>query len=164
MNQLTASWDNFWQARSAQEQKILSIGFVFVIAALLYGVLLGPAISGRAKVEKQIPALTLQAAQLREMAKEAQALAGKSGPPPAPLNQEMINAALTQRAMTAASITMLGEQVKLQLSNVQFASVINLLDDMQKNARVTVFDANITSLPEAGKVNAVLTLRQQKGE
>lgn len=164
MDQFKAIWENFWQARNSQEQKILSIGFVFVLIAFVYGVLLNPALEGRAKNEKQISALTLQAAQLRELAKEAQALAGKSGPPPAPMNVEMITSALAQRGLTAASTTTIGDQLKLQLNNVAFSGVMAVLDDLQKNARVTVFDATITSLPEAGKANATLTLRQQKVE
>ncbi|MBI3231192.1 MAG: type II secretion system protein M [Burkholderiales bacterium] len=164
MDKLKASWENFWQARTAQEQKVLTIGGIFVAIALIYSVLLGPALEGRVRVEKQMKVLTQQVAQLRELAKEAQALAGRNGPPPAPMNQEMINTALSQRGMKADSVTVVGDQVKLQLSNVQFSGVLGMLDDMQKNARVTVFDANITSLPEAGKINAALTLRQQKSE
>jgi len=164
MDKLKANWEIFWQARSEQEQKILTIGGIFVALAFIYSVLINPALEGRVKVEKQMKVLTQQVAQLRELAKEAQALAGKSGPPPAPMNQEMLNAALSQHSKKADSMTVVGDQLKVQLSNAPFSQVLALLDELQKNARITVFESNITSLPEAGKVNASLTLRQQRTE
>ena len=54
--------------------------------------------------------------------------------------------------------------VRVQLAAVPFAGVIDWLDEMQRTASLSTIEANVVALPEAGQVNATLTLRQQKSE
>ena len=64
-------FDAFWSARNARERKLLGIGSLVVIGGLFYGLLLDPAVSGRAQMQKQLPALREQAAERHWRAKLA---------------------------------------------------------------------------------------------
>lgn len=161
LDNLQSSWNSFWQERSEQEQKILSLGAGVAGLALIYLLLLDPAISGRAQLQKELPKLQEQAALMASLLGEAQALAGRVAAPIAPMNKEMIEASLGQRGLKAQTIGMVGDQMKLQLNDVAFSNLMTWLDEMQKNSHISTLDANIVSQPVAGMVNATLTLRQQ---
>jgi general secretion pathway protein M len=63
-----------WLARTEQERRFLAIGGAVVLAALLYLLLVDPAIEGRAQLRRQLPQLRQQAAELQAMAQEAATL------------------------------------------------------------------------------------------
>ncbi|MDB5962049.1 MAG: ral secretion pathway protein GspM, partial [Massilia sp.] len=60
-----------WIARTEQERKFLVIGAGVVVGALVYLLFISPAVTGRAQLEKSLPQLRQDAAQLRSMALEA---------------------------------------------------------------------------------------------
>ena len=64
MNKALEQWrakvDAFWQARNAQERRTLSIGGAVLGAALFYALLIGPAMDGRSKLQKDLPQLHQQ--------------------------------------------------------------------------------------------------------
>lgn len=150
----------YWLARTDQERKFLAVGGAVVLVALVYALLLAPAVEGRDSLRASLPALRQQAAQLQTLAAEAQALAANPAPPAAPMTAEALNASMAQRGLKAGSLTMTGEYAKLQFNGVSFANLVAWLDAQRRENRVQVHDASFTALPALGQVDATLTLRQ----
>jgi general secretion pathway protein M len=150
-----------WLARTEQERRFLAIGGGVVLLALLYLILVDPAVEGRAQLRRSLPQMRQQAAELQAMAQEAGRLA--AAPVAPPLTRETVNTSLSGRGLTPQSLSMTGEYIKLQLNNVSFANLATWLDEQRRANRVLVQDAVVTALPVAGQVDATLTLRQNTG-
>jgi len=150
----------YWIARSEQERKFLAVGAAVVLLALLYLVLLAPALEGREQLRRSLPELRQQAAQLQTLAGEAQALAAQPAIEVAPLTRDALASTMTARGLDPASLTITGEFARVQLNNVSFANVIAWLDAQRRDSRLTVQDAQFKGLPALGQVDATLTLRQ----
>lgn len=153
----------YWIARTDQERKFLTIGGIVVVLAIVYSVLIDPALTGRAELQRSLPALRQQAAQLQTLAAEAQALAGQPAPSVTPMTREGLSSSMTQRGLTAASLTMTGEYAKIQFNGVSFANLMSWLDAQRRENRVLVQDAAFTAQTALGQVDATLTLRQSSG-
>lgn len=152
-----------WLGRTEQERRFLAVGGAVVLLALLYLVLVAPAMEGRAQLRRTLPQLRVQAAELQAMAQEAASLAHAPATQVAPLTRETVSTSLSGRGLTPQSLSMTGEYIKLQLTNVSFANLAAWLDEQRRANRVLVQDAVVTALPVAGQVDANLTLRQNTG-
>ena len=155
--------NTLWLARTEQERRFLAIGGGVVLLALLYLLLVDPAVEGRAQLRRQLPQLRQQAAELQAMAQEASNLARAPAAQVAPLTRETVSTSLTGRGLNPQSLSITGEYIKLQLNNVPFAGLAAWLDEQRRGNRVQVQDATVTALPTAGQVDASLTLRQNTG-
>lgn len=153
----------YWLARTAQERKFLAAGGAVVVLALLYLVLLDPALTGRDQLRRSLPELRQQAAQLQALAGEARSVSGQQAPPPAPLTREALAASMTARGLDPASLSLSGEYAKIQLNGVSFANLVAWLDTQRQESRLLVQDAQFTAQEAPGQVNATLTLRQSSG-
>jgi general secretion pathway protein M len=158
------SFSTFWAARDARERKMLSAMFVVVLVGVVYGLLINPALSGRDQLNKDLPVLRQQAAQLQSMAREVTGLASQNRPPVAPMAREGLESTLAAKGLKAENLAVSGEIAKVQLSTVSFSALLQWLDEIQKSALVSVVDANIVALPQPDSVNATLTLRQTRNE
>lgn len=155
----------FWSARNERERKQLLLAAVVIVLALIYVLLIEPAYVGRQQLKKNLPTMRQQAIELQAMSMQASTLARETPPPPPPLTKEAIEAALSRAGLKAQNVAMAGTDLaKVQLSSVSFAGMVAWLDEMQKTAKVTVTDANITAQGQTDIVNANLTLQQQKSE
>lgn len=164
MNELKQALLTFWSERNQRERTMLIIAIAVVVAALLYLLLINPAISGRRDLQKRLPALRQQAAELQAMAKETATLSSKTPPPAAAVTKESLEASLTRRGLKPQSVSLTGDLAKIQLSAASFANITAWLNEMQQTARLTVVEANVEALQQSDTVNATMTLRQQKGE
>ncbi|HZV66768.1 MAG TPA: type II secretion system protein GspM [Telluria sp.] len=153
----------YWLARTEQERKYLSAGGAVLLLALLYALFIDPALSGRAALQKDLPQLNQQAAQLRAMALEAGELARQPVPQVVPMTREMLTASLAARSITPKELSMTGDYAKLQLTGVAFANLVAWLDGERREHRILVQDAAITADATPGQVDAALTLRQNTG-
>lgn len=152
-----------WMARTEQERKFLGIGGAVVALALVYSVLVDPALSGIAKLSKSLPKQRQDVAQLQALALEAGELARQPVLQPTPMSREGLSAGLVARGMTPASLSMTGEYAKLQFTGVSFANLVSWLDAQRREHRIAVQDLVVTAQTPAGNVDAVLTLRQDLG-
>lgn len=150
----------FWNARTEQERKLLGIGGAVVGLALFYVLLVDPALSGRAKLNKELPELRQQAAELQALAVEAAALNGQPSVPPAPMSRESINTGLQLRGLTAQNVMVTGEYAKLEFKGVAFAGLVTWLDAMRRENQLTVQETTVTAQSAAGMVDAAVTLHQ----
>jgi general secretion pathway protein M len=165
LTEVTQPLSAFWSARNAREQTLLSVAMIVIVFGLVYLLLIDPALSGRAQLSKNLPVLRQQVAELQAMSKEASGLAAKGAAPVAPISRDSLEASLVRKGMKPQNIALTGDDVvRVQLAAVPFAGVIDWLDEMQRTAALSTVEANVVALPEAGQVNATLTLRQQKSE
>ena len=163
-NRLRDTGAAFWSDRSVRERKQLLLMAVIVVASLLYLVLVGPALSGRAQLRKSLPELRQKSADMQQLVSEAAMLSATVMPPPPLLSKDTMDAALGRHGLRAQSIVVTDDVVRVQLNAASFAALIDWVAEVQKSARLSVIDAGIVALPAADSVNATLTLRQQKSE
>lgn len=164
LSELTKPLSTFWSARNARERMLLAAAMVVIALGVIYLLLIDPALAGREQLSKNLPVLRQQVAQLQAMTKEAGGLSANATPSAAPLSRESLEAALTSKGLKPQNVALTGDIVRVQLTSVPFAGVVDWLDGMQKTALLSVVEANIVAQPEPGLVNATLTLRQQKSE
>lgn len=164
LEQWRAKADAFWQARNPQERRTLSIGGAVLGAALFYAVLIGPALDGRSKLQKDLPQLHQQAAEMQALALEASALKNQAAALPPPMSRDSLNASLASQGLTAQSVSVTGEYARLQLNGVPFPALLAWLDAQRHAARITVQEASVTAQSAPGMVDATLTLRQGGGQ
>ncbi len=153
----------FWQARSEQERKIMGLGGAAVLLALLYSIFIDPALSGRTRLNKELPILRQEAATIEGLASEASELKKHAPVPVPPMTRDSLTAALKARGLTPQSLNLTGEYAKLQFNEVPFSGLMTWLDAMRHENRIGVQDANIVAKPTAGLVDATLTLHQSGG-
>lgn len=163
LNHFKAASSVFWDARSAQERTLLTIGAMLVLLALVYSVLIAPAVGGRAQLQKDLPLLRQQAAELQSLAQQAVALSGQAPSQVSAMSRGSLTSSLAVRGLTAQSVGMTGDVAKLQFSGVPFAKLINWLDALRRENRIAVQDASIVAQPGAGLVDATVTLHQSAG-
>lgn len=153
-------WASFWQARNQRERRILVLALGVAIFALVYGLLLDPALSGRARLQQELPQLRQQVAQMQAMVREAAALP-QASTAIEPLSGPGLEAGLARKGLKSQNLAISGEIVRLQLEGVTFAALLDWLDEAQKTSLLAVSEANILVQAQPGIVNATLTLRQQ---
>jgi len=164
LDQSKQSFSEFLAARDAREQTMLAVAALAVTFGLAYALLIDPALAGRSQLNKNLPVLRQQVAQMQALSKETAALSGKSAAPLITMSKENIDAALARNGLKPQSVMLTGDYVKVQFAAVSFAGTLNWLDDIQKNALISVVDANIVALAQPDMVNATLTLRQPRNE
>jgi general secretion pathway protein M len=164
LDQSRQSLSAFWAVRNARERAILAAGTLAVTFGMVYALLIDPALAGRTQLNKSLPVLRQQVAQMQALSKEAATLSGKSASPSIAMSKENIEAALVRNGLKAQSVMQTGDFAKVQLTTVSFAGTLNWLDDMQRSALISVVDANIVALDQPDMVNATFTLRQQRNE
>lgn len=155
---------SFWQARTAQERQVIRVVAVLLLGMAVYLLAFDPALKGRTQLNKDLPVLRLEAAEMKGLAKQASEFSAKAGAVLPPMTAEGISNLLNQRGMRPQSVTLTGDFAKVVLADVPFAALMSWLAEIQKTSRISVAEANIVGLPAAGSVNANLTLRQQKSE
>ena len=161
--QYRAGAEQFWQARTEQERKFLSVGGAVVGLALAYAVLVAPAMEGRVKLRKELPQLRQQEAELQALALQAAALKGQHTVAPPAMTRDSLTASLAARSLTAQSVAITGEYARLQLNNVSFPGLMDWLATQRRDGRITVEEAVFNGLATAGQVDASLTLHQAAG-
>ena len=174
-NPLLATWTSFWEARNARERSVLTIAGGLLLLLLVWLWLIDPALQGRAQLKKTLPALHAQLAQLQALTKEAAALpaasseaksaANSAGTPSAStpsLSRSLLESSLARKGMKAQTLEINGELVQMKFSDVSFSALIAWLGEMQVAAQLAVNDATVVALTQSDKVDASLSLRQQR--
>lgn len=152
----------FWQLRQPRERIVLRYGIAALLAILFYLLLIAPAVSGRTRIEKSIPFLRQQSAELQSLISRAATFSDHPAPMRLPINQATIEAALMKKNLIANSIVINGDNATVQFSGVAFSGLLDWLDEMQKTAHWEVTHTNINA--QVDTVTAVVTLRQQQHE
>ncbi|MBC7499024.1 MAG: type II secretion system protein M [Herminiimonas sp.] len=164
VSELTESVSTFWMERNARERSMLTAAAAVVMFGLVYAFLLGPAIDSRNQLEKSLPPLRQQSAEMQALSRQAATLATTAAQPPATVSRESIDSSLARRGLKAQSVSLTDEALRVQLAPVSFAGLVDWLEEMRTTARMTVVEASFTAQAQTDMVNATLTLRQPKAE
>lgn len=164
VNGLKQSLLTFWSERNKRERNMLMAAMVVGVLGLLYALFIDPAWSGRADLEKNLPVLRQQAAEVQALSKEAMTLSGKAAPLVSAITRESLEASLISKGLKPQNVSLSGEVAKVQLNAVSFSDMVDWLTEMQKTARLSVVDAIVEAQAQPDTVNATLTLRQQRSE
>jgi len=161
INGYRAAAATWWGARNEQEQRMLSIGGIVVALGLVWGVLVEPALTGRARLQKELPQLNQQVAELQALSGEAAQLAAQPPVQAQPLSKDGVAARLQAAGLTTQNLAVTGDYIKVEFKGVPFAGLVTWLDAMRREQRVTVQEGSVTQQGPAGQVDASLTLRQE---
>jgi general secretion pathway protein M len=164
LNQIKEQVSLAWLARTEQERRFLSAGAAVVLLALVYVIFVAPALNGRTQLNKDLPRLRQDAAQMQALALDAAQLAHQPPVQLVPMSKESLTASLGTRSIVPVSLSMTGDYAKLQLKDASFANVVSWLDAQRRENRISVQDATITAVNDVGQVDAVLTLRQANAD
>ncbi len=164
---MVAAW---WAQRQARERRLLLIGGGVVFVALIYQVLVAPALDGIARVEASLPGMQRQLGQMQAQALIAQRLSG-AAQGVAPTGEALrtgLTSALSDAGLgDAGAVEAAGNGVRITLKRVSFSVLVHWLDQMRTQLKVKVADAQITPVraPDGaidGRVDAVVTLDGQR--
>ncbi|MDY7548314.1 type II secretion system protein GspM [Glaciimonas sp. Gout2] len=179
-NPLRSTWGkmrrsatDFWLQRNLRERRLLSASAIFIVLVIMHLLLIGPALSGRARLQKDLPTLRQQSVEMQSLTAIAATLSSRQAAERIlPLSKETVEATLKSKGLHPQNVSMSGDIAKVQLSQVDFVSLLDWLDNAQKSAHWEITEANINALddPGTGKsaqpgiVNASVTLVGQKHE
>ncbi len=152
-----------WNTRTAREQNFMLGAGVTIAAALFYLIMINPALEGRSQLQRTLPQLRLQAAQLHAMADDVAALPA-AVEQAALLSRQKLESTLRQHGLKAQSISISGDGVHLQFEDAPFAQLLECLATLQKTQQLAVSDASFSAQNKPGMVNANLQLSRQKNE
>lgn len=164
---MNARWQEmkkrYWDARSAQEQKLLKVLAVFSAPLLVYLLLWQPAHSNVEKLKSALPALNMQAEKLRSQAAEVEML--RHRPKHATLDAAALKTSIedsASRHQLREAIASLDLQqpnaVRISLAAVSFEAWLRWLNELQQEQHVRAESLSIAMLPQPGmvKINATL--------
>lgn len=161
VNQWRESFNVAWQGRTEQERRFLTIGGAIAAAVILWAALIDPAMSGRKALEKSLPQMRQQAAELQAMALEASRLKSAPAAQATPMTRESLVASLQARGIKPESLVVTGEFAKLQVKDVAFANLVAWLDEQRRASQVNVQELAMTGQEsKPGMADGTLTLRQ----
>lgn len=156
---------DYWSGRNPRDRMLILFVLSAIGLALIYLLLLEPAISGRERLGKSLPALRQQVVQMQAMATElGTAPAAPAAASAEPVTRESVEAALARAGLKAQSISVSGEFIRLQLNGISFAALVGWLDQAARTSGILVVETSIVAQSQPDSVNATLTLRQQRRE
>ena len=163
---LQAQAATFWSARNAREQRWLSLAGAVILIGLLYGVLIDPALSGKATLTTSLPALRQQTAHMQAMQREIGSLsvAAANNANTAEIGKTQIEATLARKGLRPQNLAVTGDTVRLQFTKAAYSDLLAWIADMQKDARLSLVDASFASGAEVDVVDARLTLQRLKDD
>jgi len=152
----------FWSERSPREKSVLLAGVAIIMAAVVYLLLIEPAASGIARLERGLPQARAQAAKLESLLAEVRSLRGR--PQVATLSAQesrgAVEKSLAAAGLKAARIVPLSDgDLQLTFGNVSYAAWATWLAGAERElgAKASSVTANATGTP--GNVDVELALR-----
>ncbi|MGE5339522.1 MAG: type II secretion system protein GspM [Gemmatimonadota bacterium] len=152
----------FWSERAPREKAILAAGGIVVLATLIYLILIEPAWSGIARLERGLPATRAQAAQLQSLLGEVEAL--KARPQVATLSgsevRETIDKTLATVGLKPTRIQALSESdIQLSFTDVPYAGWTSWLTVAERTLGARAHSVNATRVTKAGNADIEMVLR-----
>lgn len=156
-----------WRALAPRERRLVAAGGVFALVAAAYLLLFEPAWQARTQLQRELPVLRGQLAQMKALAGEAARLAGAPTSAGAP---QALRAVLETSVRAAglgnglAALNAGGELIDMRFSGVSHAAWLAWLDTTLRETRLRVADLSISREPDPGIVSVRLVLESPRRE
>lgn len=140
---------------SARERRVLLIGGVFLVLALLYAFLWEPGLQARERLSGALPRLRAQLEDMKLQRQEVEALRKRLGAAPQGADLRALVRASVERSAIRASVERIewrGEQVLVVASAVEFDPWLEWVRGLQRELGVRVVGAEVRALPQPGRV------------
>lgn len=146
-----------------REQRILAVGAVFVMAMVLYLLLLAPYFNSRNRLQADILQRQTEVAWMGPATAQLQALRGQQ-PSGIPANQSLL--AVVSRSASDAGFSQVIKQaqtgndgsVRVQMQGVGFDNLIRWVGSLRRQYGISVRDLNAQKTAAPGNVDITLTL------
>ncbi|PRE24502.1 general secretion pathway protein GspM [Burkholderia multivorans] len=158
---LTQALTQFWGERTPREKTLLGWGGAVLAVAIAYSVLWSPAQEGRARIERELPTMRRELAQMTAQANEAKSLtAAAQGVAPTGLAlKDALAASLSDHGLPGAQVQIVGNGVQIQMKNVSFPAWTQWLDDVRRQLKAQVGEAHVSALKEDGQVDLTAVMQ-----
>lgn len=154
--QARTTWAVFWKARNRRERSFLLAALAVCVIGAVYALLIEPALTQRAALEKSLPMLRQQAAQMRQLSQQVAQLPAAQ-PASTAFNREAIETSLKGLGLTPTEINVSDRTVQLQFASASLAHLLMWMEQVQA-ARLSVTETDIQTLAGTETVKATLTL------
>jgi general secretion pathway protein M len=153
---------SFWNERAPREKAVLTLLGTIVALAVLYLMLVEPAVTGIQRLERGLPQTRSQAAQLDSLLGEVKAL--KARPQVATVSpteaRGAVDKSLAAAGMKAARIVPLSDgDLQITMANVPYAAWSVWLAGLERELGARAISVNANSNATPGNVDVELALR-----
>lgn len=151
----------FWNERTARERVMLVAGGSVLLLLLAWFLGVDPALDGRVRWQKDLPALRADYAQMQALAQQAGA------PTPdrssaAPVDRTSIERSLNDAGLKPQSLNVDDTLIRARFSDVSFATLIDWLERAQRDSRLVVSEASVNARERLDRVDASVSLRKSQ--
>ncbi len=149
----------FWSQRTPRERVIVGGGVALLLLLLVWFIGVDPALDGRARWQKDLPALRADHAQMQALAQQAGA-SPASGGAAKPADRTSIERSLNDSGLRPQSLDVSNELVRVRFTDVSFAALTDWLQRAQRDSRLVVSEASVTARERIDRVDASVSLRK----
>ena len=150
-----------WKTLATRERRLVGAALGIVVLAVVYLLMFEPAWTGRRELQRELPALRSQLAQMSALANEARRLGGVPKGAESPQAMRAALEASVQGAGLAGSLTKLdqsGELFDLRFGSVPHAAWLAWLDTTVRETQLRVADLAVTREAVPGLVSVRLVM------
>lgn len=160
--QLMARFNEYWVTLRAREKMFLGTGAVFLAGVAIYFIIIEPALSAHHRLDRKLPILRAELAQMQALAKEAGQIANPLSPVTnASAMIDNLRAGLAQARLVvdpAKIRTDAHEHISLTLEDADFDTFLLWLADTQARLGLRTISARIDKTDTPGQARIDLTL------
>lgn len=152
----------FWMERAPREKAVLSVLALVVAAALVFLILVEPALTGIARLERGLPQSRAQAAQLEALLSEVKSLKARAQVATVSAQEARgaIEKSLAAAGLKAARIVPLSDgDIQLTFANVPFATWARWLATTESELGARTTSVVVNGQATVGNVDVELALR-----
>ncbi len=149
----------FWQARTPRERGILMAGGALLLLLLIWLLLVDPALDGRTRWQKDLPALRADYAQMQALAQQI-----GTAPPTTtasrPADRASIERSLNDAGLKPQSLNVSDALVSARFNDVSFSALTDWLQRAQRESRLVVSEASVSARERVDRVDAQVSLKR----
>ena len=149
----------FWNERTPRERNILIAGGLLLLLLLVWFVLVDPALDGRARWQKDLPALRADYAQMQSLAQQASSVPAATGAAK-PADRATIEHSLNDAGLKPQSLNVGDELVRARFTDVSFSALTDWLQRAQRDSRLVVSEASVNARERIDRVDASVSLKK----
>ena len=149
----------FWSERTPRERITLIIGSSLLALPLIGWLLINPALDGRSRWQKDLPALRADVAQMKSLAQRASS-APASPNAVKPVDRLSIERSLSDAGLKPQSLNVDDQVIRARFTDVSFAALTDWLQRAQRDLRLVVSEASVNARERIDHVDASLSLRK----